>query len=66
MNWFGTYLEVDPEVGTPGLGGLCRVIWFGGVPSHDDSVKVMTMVNAPPFKTTFAAHVKSGLVLNIR
>ena len=40
---------MDPEVGTPGLGGLRRVIWFGGVPSHDDSVKVMTMVNAPPF-----------------
>ena len=49
MNWFGTYLEVDPEVGTPGLGGLRRVIWFGGVPSHDDSVKVMTMFSAPPF-----------------
>ena len=49
MNRFVTYLEVHPEVGTLGLGGLGRVIRFGDVPSHDDSAEVM-MVNLNAYK----------------
>ena len=41
----GTYLEVHPEVGASGLGGLGRVIRFGGVPSHDDSEEVEMIIN---------------------
>ena len=44
MNRFVTYLEVHPEVGPLGLGGLGRVVGFGSVPSHDDSVEVMVNI----------------------
>lgn len=29
-----SYLEVHPEVGPPGLGGLGGVVWLGGVATH--------------------------------
>ena len=48
----GTYLEVHPEVGASGLGGLSRVVRFGGVPSHDDSVEVM-MVNLNAYQLKY-------------
>ena len=41
---------MHPEVGASGLGGLGRVIRFGGVPSHDDSEEVEMIINECRFR----------------